>query len=58
MRYKITEVLPKWNNYTMKIFLPTGVKILEFENGIARTDQQAIAERFKKNLLRYRVEEE
>lgn len=59
MNYKITEVLPKWNTYTCKIFLPKeGAVMVDFQDGIARTDKETIADHFRKNPLRYRVEKE
>ena len=57
--YKIIEVLPQWSSYTVKIFLPKeGAVMVDFQDGIARTDKEAIAEHFRKNPLRYRVETE
>lgn len=59
MEYKITEVLPQWNNYTVKVFLPKeGAAMVEFTGGIARTSKEAIADHFRRNPLRYQVEME
>ena len=59
MNYRIVDVLPKWNTYTFKIFLPKeGAVMVEFQDGIARTDKEAIADHFRRNPLRYQVEPE
>lgn len=59
MKYKIVEVLPRWENYTVKVFIPKeGAAMVEFAGGTARTSNEAIAEHFRKNPLRYIVETE
>lgn len=58
MTYKITEIMPKWINYKVKILIPTGAKTIEFRNGIAKTTEECVAEHFRKNPLRYQVEPE
>ena len=59
MGYKITDLKPTWADYNYKMLLPNaGSKTVEFKNGTAKTNDDVVANYFRKNPLQYIVETE